>query len=278
MIPPGIFVYYGKPGTLKTSIALTFPKKLAIFDFDRGSHRGMIKDDSKVTTTQQLIDKGDVTVNHISIPNKSLTTRYAKLEGYRDAWKEFLRLFLSYCDAKDVLTISFDTSTVLWRFDRDSYLEELQNTPGKDGKLTLRKQLLQIEHGEPNARMNTLFDMARSSGTHLVLTHHEADEYIPLLLNGKPVYDESTGQQKSIMTGKKIPDGFRYTIGLADWVFHTYADYKRVNVNGRITEELVGAPYCVMEKSAMGIDLVGMDEEWPTYQKLEALLKVTGRI
>lgn len=256
-IDPGVVCIFGEPGTLKTSYALSWPKPLKLYDFDLGAHRGW--------EIKKMVANGDVVVERMEMPVKSLTTRHQKLVGFMAAWQEFLVDF-TQCLESDIKTIVFDTSTMKWSLVRDAYLEELQQKPAKDG--SIRRQLLQIEHGPPNSRMRGVLDAAKSAGKWIILVMHETDEYAPLVLNGVPILDND-GNPKSAQTGKKIPDGFKYTRGLSDWVFRTAVD---------LLPDGKPRPFAKMEKSAMGIDLVGLDYDWFQFDKLVNQLDTMGRL
>jgi hypothetical protein len=184
---------------------VSWRKKIILFDFDMGAHRGW--------GIEKLIADGLVEVIRIPMPKPSLMSRSGKLSGYTEAWNEFIRAFNLALDDPEVLTISIDTCTTFWKLIQDAYLQEIQvNSPN-------RKQLIQIEFGEPNSRMRAVFELAKVAGKDLLMVHHEGDEYAPLLdSNGKPMVDSNNGQQIRLQTGRKIPDGFRNTVGMADWV------------------------------------------------------------
>lgn len=61
----------------------------------------------------------------------------------------------------------------------------------------------------------------------------------------------------SVTTGKKVPEGFKHTTALSDWVLRTTLGDNNI-------------PTVKVEKSGYGLHLRGRDIEWPTYAKLEA--------
>lgn len=265
-LAPGVVALFGEPGTMKSTFACTWPKPVAFYDFDLGSHR--------VWGIKELVNKGRVRVDLFPLPQHSLTTRHERLEGFMATWQRFIKSFAEDCVNPAVVTIILDTSTMLWALIQDAYLEELQKAQ-KPGE-AMRKQLLQIEFKEPNARMRSIFSMAKSNRKHLVLVHHETDEYAPLLFQGKPLLDER-GQPRSAPTGKRIPDGFRYTMGLADWQFHV----KLIQQGEPEKQTTVGEANIL--KSPYGIDLVGMrmtglDSTGLSYMHLRRMLALLGRI
>jgi len=243
---PSITTIFGAPGTRKTTISITWPTPIAFYNLEHGGHRAW--------NFNALKESGDITVRSYPIPHRSMVTRYEKLSGYMDAWKKLTSDMES--DLAKCATVVWDTGTVVWALDRDAMLEEIQATN------PTRKQLQQIEFGEPNRRITELFNLARAFQTNLVITHHETDEYInvfdPL---GRPIMDEQ-GHPVSIASGKKVPEGFKHTIGLSDWVLRT----KFVDTMSNGTT--VSVPTATIEKSAYGLHLRGTAIDWATYDKL----------
>lgn len=239
---PSVTTLYGETGTTKTSLALTWPKPIAFYDLEHGGHRAW--------QWTELISSGDVTVREFNIPHKSMTERYSRLSGYIEAWGNLAKSMET--DLANFATVIWDTGTVVWALDRDCVLEEIQK------EVPTRKQLQQIEYGEPNRRMTELLNLAKAFQTNLVITHHETDEYIQLMdpLN-RPVMDERNNPV-SVTTGRKVPEGFKHTIGLSDWVLRTTISPTHI-------------PSAVVEKSAYGLHLLGKSMEWPTYEKLSEM-------
>lgn len=237
---PSITTIYGEPGSIKSSLATTWPGPIAFYNLEGGAHRAW--------GYTEAVNSGHIMERTFNIPHRSMTTRYERLSGYSEAWK-----LLTECveiDLRDRATVVWDTGTVVWAIDRDAMLQEIQV------EKPIRKQLQQIEYGEPNRRITELFNLARAFQTNLVITHHETDEYTqvhdPL---GQIVMNED-GQPLSVTTGKKVPEGFKHTIGLSDWVLRT-----------KLND---GTPTVTIEKSGYGLHLRGTVIGWPTYAKLEA--------
>lgn len=255
---PGVAMLYGPQGSLKSSMAITWPKNIVYFDFDLGHQRAWQIDG--------MINSGVVDIRKMPLPERSLTTRYTKLDGYLDMWKEFTESIWSACEDPEVSTIIIDTLTNQWRLCCDAYLEEIQKVNPN------RKQLLQIEYGEPNTRQRSLFDAIKTHNKWLVICMHETDEYAPILMNGRPVINDD-GTQRTMQTGAKVPDGFRYSRPLSDWVFNSkLIPFEDDQGKNRVK------PMIVIEKSASGIDLVGEEIDEFNFQKLEGLLRIKNRI
>ena len=252
MIPEGIVTMYGRPGTLKSSSAITWglpnvtaegaqhnPQdgRVLMFDFDMGIRRAWL--------SKQMQGTGQLTNKSWPIPPKSITTRYAKLEGFQESWQKFTQEYSEALENPAIFTVVIDTSTSMWMLCTDAYLQELQRLKAD------KKQLIQIEYREPNNRMKQVLGNSRVYKKHLVLAHHEGERLAPMMFNGQPILDENN-QQKMVQTGDKEPDGFRYTVGLSDWVFHFMHEPKRKVAEGP-------KYFAVIEKSALGVDLVGME-------------------
>jgi len=251
---PSIITNYGAEGTTKTSFAITFPPKVAFYNLEYGGHRAW--------GWKKVVDNGNLIIREVKLPYRSLTIRYDTVTGYLKAWKEFTEQFQRDCEDPEIKTIVWDTGTKVWALARDACLEEVQKTS------PARKQLQQMEYGLPNRWMESLFSMPMPSKTYLIITHHETDEYMPLLdPSGRPVLDEQ-GNPKSYTTGKKIPDGFKQTKNLSDWVLKSWIKQDEGGI----------VPMCTVEKSAYGFDLVGMDLEYPGYDQLIKRLDLLGRI
>ena len=275
-LKPGVVSIWGPRGSMKSSQGASFPGVVKIFDTDLGIHRAWDID--------ERIKEGSVDITVMIMPTKSLSTRWAKLEGFKQLWLDFIIKFEMACQDKNCHTIQVDTNTINWALIRDGYLEELQEAQilKNGGKVPtdLRKQLLQIEYGEPNQRMRALFHMAASAGKWFVIIHHEIDEYAPLMMAGQPVIDQETMQPKRVATGRMISDGWRYTEAACDWIFRTGLDEQPREGGGKVM-----IPYAEVEKSALGIDIVGVrlnldvgEVKQTMFQKLETYLRLIKRI
>jgi len=253
-IPSGVVSLYGPSGTLKSSIAITWPKKVKVYDFDLGAHRAHKID--------KAVEAGDVIVKRLAVPERSISSRRWKIEGASELWAEFLQDYLDTLADNEFQTIVIDTNTINWKLIQDSYLQEIQV------KNPSRTRLQQIEFGEPNARMNALFNTAKARQKHLIMVMHQTDEFVPVLdQNGRPVVDENN-RPVSAPSGQKVPDGFKATRDASDWIFVTSAPLVDKKILPQIT----------IEKSAMGIESVGQSLTWFTYNKLVEYLKALGKI
>jgi hypothetical protein len=256
---PSITTIYGEPGTIKSSLAITWPGSIAFYNLEGGARRAWGYD--------ALVDAGTIVERSFTLATRSIIERWAPLKGYRESWQIITGQLEA--DFQKFSTVVWDTGTVMWAVCRDAYLQELQET----SKGTPQKQLLQIQYGDPNRRMTGLFNINQAFQKNLVVVHHETDEYMDAVdPAGKPILDEY-GNKISYTTGNKVPEGFKATRAISDWVLRTtFKDTPEGQV-----------PIATIEKSGYGLHLRGKEIEWPTYAKLEALVNPpselhTGRI
>ncbi len=246
VLVPGLVGFFGANGTLKTSEAMRWPHKVAIMDMELGSDRAW--------EIREAIKDELVEVHPFELPVKDMSKRYSKLMGQRELWNAFSDRMGTVMEDPKIRTVVIDTGTSLWQLIRDAYLQELQevelrkkpNTPDHE----LRKQLLQIEHGEPNRRMDHIVQMAKIHKKWVILIHHDTDQYVPITVGGQPVIDTQTGQPKMAATGKRIADGWRRTGPALDWQFESI-----------VNDPPSGVPeptFTIREKTAGGIFLRNM--------------------
>lgn len=257
-VPPGIVGLYGPPGSVKTTTSLSWPKKIELFDFDLGAHRAW--------KFQDMVDSGEVIHHRMLLPKRSITTRWELLEGFQDAWRNFNNLFEQALQNPDTATIVLDTATMTWKLIQDSFLEESQKEQLAKGTPPgqVIRQLIQVMFGPPNLRMRTVLQQPVAVNKWLVLVMHDTDEYVPVTMGGMPQLDRE-GRPMQAPSGKRIPDGFKYTVGTVDWLFVS-----------RLEDQ--SKPHMRIEKSGMGLDLVKMDIADFNFEKLEQRLQMLGRI
>ena len=218
----GIVAVCGDEGTGKTSMALTFPHPLRHFDIDVGGYRRAIwrlqaegvesKGYPRPIQVDKLMGNVGSPTTRISIPKKVV--------GMKDIWQQIVTDFVAACMDVEVKTIVIDSATLLWNICHQSHLEELQEkqmTKHKKDKPNIpfdendyRERLQPIEYGAANDRMRTILHTARSFSKNLVLTHYPADEY--------GIVSDGKGNMVEGKTGKRIMDGFKETVRLADLV------------------------------------------------------------
>lgn len=251
---PSITTIYGEPGTIKTSLAITWPGPIAFYNLQGGGTRACVEmEDGTLKSYTDLVADGSIIERTFHLPHRSLTERWEKLAGYKEAWTALTVQMEK--DLKDFATVAWDTGTVIWALDRDSFLQDIQK------EHPTRKQLQQIEYGTPNRQISELFNLNRGFQRNLVITHDQTDEYAHVMdPMGRPVLDEN-GIPVSYTTGRKVPEGFKHTLALSDWVLHTEL---RDNI-----------PWMTVEKSGYGLTMRGKEIEWPTFDKLDTLVTET---
>ena len=246
---PQIWSLYGEPSTMKSSYALTFPGKIAYYDWDLGLH-------GRAFEFEELEASGHVVVRDMQHPMKNMMERHATLEGYYEAWDAFYKDYIKVLSDDEYQTIVFDTASTLWALCRDAYLQMLQQETIK-AKKPMRRQLLQIEYATPNQWMAQIIGQAKPSGKNLVILHHSTAEYAPLIQeNGKAIVDEN-GQPRSFDTGKKVADGWGKTSAKCDWILRCRSEGEGSDTTGWVT----------VEKPAGNIKMLGQEMEWFTYSK-----------
>jgi hypothetical protein len=247
---PSVIVEFGPQNTLKTSIMLSIletkgfeDKILKVYDFDLGFDRAWNSD--------QLIADGRVVVETMFLPTRNLQRKDSTMVGFSEIWKDFTEGVMADFKDPKVGGVGWDTGTAVWALCRDAFLQEIQRGNAS------RKQLQQIEYGEPNSRMNELFAASKANKTFLFSLHHETDEYVTLTMGGRPVLDEQ-GNAKTATSGVKLPDGFKATRDKADWVLYT--------------SDRDGTPVVEIKKTAEGWQLKGSAWEWFDFTQLETAI------
>jgi hypothetical protein len=272
----GVIVICGDEGTGKTTEALTFPQPIVHFDIDVGGYRRaswrIITDliVSKSYPKPIQIDKlmgsvKDEVSSRISIPKK--------VEGMKELWQDIVTDYVRTCQNKEVNTIVLDSSTLLWVICHSAYLQEIQekqpgnydqtkngNQPWNDNMY--RERLQPIEYAQPNDRMRSLINTARTFNKNLVLTHYPTDEYgaIP----------DGRGNITEGKTGQKILDGFKETVKLADLV--VWNSIKDINGAKATVSKITK---CGL--AGMGLGVVGM-EVLADYESIMNLRNLIGAI
>lgn len=144
----------------------------------------------------------DITVFEIPAP---IQLDHNRIRGYMDIWEYWLQVYVEALQDPAVATIGVDTMTLLTRYKRDAYLEELQKKSGDTGPA--RKQLQQIEYGHPDGQIRSIFTYAQAMGKNLVVTHHLRDVYGPGMKDGRI---------EQMPTGESEHDGVRDVMKFVD--------------------------------------------------------------
>jgi len=236
-----IVVIGGEEKTGKTTFALTFPKPLAYFEFDIGGYdraiRRIPENERALITRKQY----PTPLQAMVLPNSKELLHAKLVVGMKELWYKFLSDYNNACTNPEIRTIVLDTWFQVWEINRLSVLQEKQEAQLEDdGTLKkgekLRQSLLQIEYGEPNARMRNLMFYARGTGKDLVLVTYDRDEYKPQL--------DADGRRVEVRTGKKVYGGWGETMKHADIALWTSLDgnqpVAKITLPGIVPPERVG--------------------------------------
>ena len=142
----------GMPGKGKSTLALSAPGPIALFDFDTGLE-GVV---------EKFLDEG----KKIYIPDESLKhgdTQDPKV--WDKMWQSFKVHYFRALDCKDIRTVVIDTATEAWELVR---LAEF-------GKLS---QVLPHSYGPVNAEFRRLLRRAYDSDKNLILIHKLKPKYV----------------------------------------------------------------------------------------------------
>ena len=205
-----ITALFGPSGSGKSTQACGWPGPVTYFDLEYGLSRVWgIKQDGG----QWWYGDKEISRFFYELTPQFISSKDQKVQGCLETWLQFTQDFDRACKKRQG-TIIIDTATIIWKMCCDAYLQQLQS-------IKPRERLIEIEYGEPNRRMGLIFDTARMYGVNLVLIQHERDEYIPLIepISGLPQMDN--GRPITVTTGKKLPDGYKYTIAKSDWVLYS---------------------------------------------------------
>ena len=238
-----ILAIWGDNKTGKSTMAMTFPKPLVVFDFDLGSQRAL-------PLFHEEFKQGLIKINQYPMP---LQFNLPRVEGARELWERFQQDYVDTLKDESIQTVVIDTATQLYAVVRMAYLEKLQDAQiAQDGeKVRLRIRLNQYEYAEPYHRLDTTIYAARSFGKHLVLTHYQTSEYeIKFTERGR----------ESVPTGNYKLDGYKHTKGMVDILVEMRRERKKL-------------PECYVSDSGEGIVLEEMTIKTPTYDKLMSIIE-----
>ena len=247
--PPIITSIWGPEKTGKSSLGMTFPPRIEVFDFDLGYDRAAYR-------FHREEESGLLVCHSYPAPLNITVQRNQPLQGYKELWYRFLTDFMSALTDDAVHTLMIDTATQCWQICHMAFLQEKQEAQlpldarGKDAKgNTLRESLIPIEYAEPNARMRAVVQAGKGYHKNLVITHYQGAVYSKRM-NGDRVEDYDTGEKQL--------DGFKQTAGLSDIVLRT-------RVEG-VT------PKAVVTLCGLSLNLVGIELVNPTYDSIMGAL------
>ena len=250
---------WGKEGSGKSSMALTWPRPIRHYDIDVGGYDRAIwrMKEEGITSTSYPIPIQEEKL--LGAKTEGVSFRFPRrIVGYKELWQKIVTDYIKDCKDTAVKTIIMDSATQLWTICHQSMLQEKQEIQiankisVEDPKF--REKLQPVEY--PNDRMRSLIYAARSYKKNLVLTHYPRNVY-------KERFD-SSGKLVSFKSEDLEPDGFRDTTKLVDIVFWTYVD---ANTAARAKISIkCGVP-------GLGMTAVGLELASPTYEGLLQLIK-----
>lgn len=269
MLGPIVLGIQGDDKSGKSSLALSFPTPIRHFDLDVGGFararnryekeiaEGLIKSKSYYMPQQGI---------KTAMLGKALSFKTAaRLVGMKELWEEMITDYINALEAQEgsqdfCRTIILDSFPQDWELCRLAFLQEKQEAQlARDPNIQmLRESLIQIEYTEPNARMRAQIYASRQYGKNLVLTHQMADVYGKVLQDGK-VVDAVVGKKNS---------GWSHIGKEVDLMVETRV---KVVKQGNVKSS---TPICEILLSGLGLDVVGMEIEHPTYDKLASMIEM----
>ena len=262
----------GAMGTGKSTLAAHWKEGNTFWlDLELGAKRALsrIKDWDKHTTLWHPYDEEDVDTL-ADMLNRMNSMRGEKLVGRVEYWETIIKKYLMMCADKDTDTLIYDTWKEVWSSNTQAFLQKVQeNTTGK-----VRQNLLQIEYGTPNTRMNSVIFASRQHSKDLLLLSHER----PIYLYGLDA------DQKQISypdpSGASELDGYKNTLDLVDWGFRSTVLRdcpKQGTTVAGIEHKCSGLHFVyTIEKSPVDAGHVGTELIDLTYTKLKSFVEAQG--
>lgn len=263
---PVVVAIDGDSKTGKTSLGLSFasiiPRAqpqhyLRHFDLDVGGYNRAIHRFGEEQSSGRLVSKSyflpqQSVRDKILGSSKARQKQATKLVGIKDLWYDMLTDFVEACEDTNCNSIMFDSWPQVWNLCTMAFLEEKQEkNPG-------REKLLEIEYGEPNARMRSLIYAARQSGKNLVLISFLTEDYQQRLVNG---------EIKEVVVGQK-PAAWKYTDKEIDVAFRTTTEW--IDKPKRLV------PHAEVRLCGLALDATGLkfsEPSWGTFRRLIAGLR-----
>lgn len=259
-----IFGLWGPDKSCKNTLAMTFPKPIIDMELDIGGFARANRNLPHLPI-KDWVGQGLIKLEQYVMPFQSgivdptkLTVRPSKtIQGMKELWYKWLINYIKHLD-EDYATVVIDTTTLLWEICCSGYLQEKQEIQfDAKGNLLpkekLRVSLLPVEYREPNIRMRGVIYQAKAHNKHLVLTHHESDEYGPVL--------QKDGSIVEGRTGRKARHGWAPLGDGADVIVRTWWDGKD------------NIPWCEVELAEVK-ELEGMKFKEPTYDKIQKAINM----
>ena len=182
---------FGGEKTAKTTFALSLPKPMVIFDFDRGIHRALpryLQENPQLTWAEAEIPKlppidPDILVWSVNQPPD---IPGLQLEGHKSFWESLMPVMVSCIQHLNTKSVVIDTGGHMWDSACAAQFEKANENAKRNGKPP-RERLSQIEYATPNAQMRGLVNLARSTDTHLCITHHATAKWDRAGVSATPI-------------------------------------------------------------------------------------------
>lgn len=244
----------GEEACGKTTLAYTIPPPVVGFAFDLGVERALhgAKNEWFEGLSIQVIPyranaplgapedfNSDITIFELPQPVQLDTNQ---IHGASQLWSYFIERLAKAIQNSDVKSIVVDTMTIARRVKADAYLQELQEaTPTGQQK---RKQLIQIEWGNTNDAIRSIYTAIAGTKKNMVAVHHVTDERKESL--------NSKGEVVQVLTGNRILEGLSQTYRFVDVAI------KNVNNGGNIESTFRKCGY------NLSIDVPLRNPKWAT--------------
>src|SRR3990172_833912 len=205
----------GDEASGKTTLAYSAPLPIIGSAFDMGGERALLGGKYQDLFTGLTIERVkygqkpsgepyDILVYELPPPINIDTTL---VKGAKEMWAYFLPKVVAAIQDQEVKTVVIDTATIARRVRVNAHLQQLQEDAIAKGEVP-RRQLLQIEYGNPNDAMRDIYAFAAGQTKNLVLVHHLTDE--------RGDHINSKGEVQQVLTGKRILEGLNGTDRLVD--------------------------------------------------------------
>lgn len=244
---------WGEDKSGKTTLGLTFPKPMTVYEFDVGGvDRAKWRFNKDFNAGLVKVVQYPMPLQIIASKDKSKLSFSNIIVGHRELWEEFMQsLYHTLMDEK-VVTVMIDTGTLMWEICRNGYLQEKQEANVLK-KEKIREKLLPIEYAEPNARMRSILHACKAKNKHLVITHHARDEFISQV-------NKLEGKIEEVRSGKRERSGWTGLGDVADLIVQTY--FGQQNGDSKPTN------YCNVNICGLVKEMEGMTFKEPTCESL----------
>ncbi len=251
---------WGPIKSAKTTFGLTFPRPLVHLDFDLGFERAraripanlqIITVPHNVPLTPLILDSGDIITKGYKLPIKFPKQKMPG--GTLEIWEnEIIPDIVLIMETPRILSILYDTGTVMWSIDKDAQLERAQKSAAKFGNT--RETLSQIEYSVPNQEIRALLGAAKHYGKNLYIPHHIGGMYEERL---------TTKGTESVRTGDTW-DGWSHLGAIVDVIGRTKIQTP-INGQGIVTE-------LVIETCGYTLQAEGLTVPNPTFDTVLSLI------